>query len=285
MEMKKSSIRLKLIASTVLIVSMAAGQTAFIVDSVATPSLGSYKKYGILVPGNYDPARPYPVLYLLHGHDGSHRDWVDRTSVASFVRDMPMIVVLPDADNSWYVNSLADPSKRYEQYLLDDLRKHVESRYKIDTTRRGIAGLSMGGSGAILYALKRPDLFRFAGSLSGAFVFPRLADDSVRQPVSRGLKQSLRAAFGVGPSAHRDANDVFLLTRKVDTSRAPYIYLVSGIQDGFKSFLPGHREFADSLRAIGIPYEYHEKPGVHSWRFWDREIRPLIESMRTLLQF
>jgi S-formylglutathione hydrolase FrmB len=201
------------------------------------------------------------------------------------VKDIPLIVVLPDADNSWYVNSTAEPSKRFEEYLLNDLRTAVEKRYRVDTTRRSVAGLSMGGYGAILYALKRPDLFRFAGSLSGAIPFPRFMDDTVRQPGVQRLQKSLSAAFGTEPNAHRDANDVLVLARSLDTSRIPYIYMATGIQDGFKGFLPVHRMLADTLRAAGIPYELHETRGGHSWVYWGREIRPLIQRMRQVLGF
>lgn len=273
------------ILSAVFLATLASAQTSMIVDSITTHALGTTKKFGVLLPEGYDTSRRYPVLYLLHGHDGSYRDWVDRTGIASVVREIPLIVVLPDAGNSWYVNSYADRSKRYEEYLLKDLRTAVESRYRVDTTRRSIAGLSMGGYGAILYALKRPDLFRFAGSLSGAFLFPRFIEDTVRQPVGRHLARSLRSAFGPEPNAHRDANDVFILARSVDTNRTPYIYLATGIQDGFKDFLPLHRMFADTLRAAGVPYELHETRGGHSWAYWGREIRPLLERMRQVLGF
>ena len=244
-------------------------QGGMIVDSIASPAVGVVKKFGVLLPENYDASRSYPVLYLLHGHDGSCEDWTGRTTIAAFVRSMPLIVILPDAENSWYVNAFADPSKRFH----------------IDSTKRGIAGLSMGGYGAILYALKRPDLFQFAGSLSGAFFFPTFLGDSLRQPVSRGLRKSLQAAFGPEPNAHRKGNDVFVLAGSIDTSRAPYIYMAAGIQDGFKGFLPVHRMFADALRVAGIPYEFHETRGGHSWKYWEREIRPLVGRMREVLGF
>lgn len=273
------------ILTALLLAPMAHSQPSMIVDSITTQALGTTRTFGVLLPGGYDPSRRYPILYLLHGHDGSYRDWNDRTSISSTMRDIPIIIVLPDADYSWYVNSHADTSKRYEDYLLNELRGTVEKRYRVDTTRRSIAGLSMGGYGAILYALKRPDLFRFAGSLSGAIPFPRFMEDTVRQPGVHRLSRSLRAAFGSEPNAHRDSNDMFLLARSLDTGRTPYIYMATGIQDGFRGFLPVHRMFADTLRSAGIPYEFHETRGGHSWAYWGREIRPLVERMRKVLGF
>jgi S-formylglutathione hydrolase FrmB len=252
---------------------------------VFSPSIGAIKRFGVLLPREYDGSRRYPILYLLHGHDGSFRDWADRTSIASYVRDLPLIVVLPDADNSWYVDSFSEKQKRYESYLVTDLRRAVESRYRVDTTRRAIAGLSMGGYGALLYGFKHPHLFRFAGSLSGAFPLVSFIEDTVRQNRSASLGQTLRRAFGPEPSEHRRRNDLFALVAEADTGRAPYVYFVTGIQDGFRGFLPAHRVFADALRAGGVRYEYHETQGGHSWRYWGREIKPLIERMREVLGF
>lgn len=277
------SIRLSLALLAVLFIGRS--QDVMIVDSLFSPAIGATKRYVVLLPRDHDAQRAYPILYLLHGHDGSHRDWVDRTRVATFVRDIPLIVVLPDGDNSWYVHSAADPRKDYETYLLNDLRRKVESTYRVDSTKRGIAGLSMGGYGALLYGLKRPDLFRFAGSLSGAFSLVSFIEDTVAQARSASLGRTLSRAFGREPSKHRQRNDVIRLAASTDTARAPYLYLVTGIQDGFRGFLPAHRVLADTLRTRGLRYEYHETPGGHSWAYWGREIRPLIERMRELMEF
>jgi S-formylglutathione hydrolase FrmB len=143
----------------------------------------------------------------------------------------------------------------------------------------------MGGYGALLYGLKRPDLFRFAGSLSGAFSLVTFIDDTVGQARSASLSRTLRRAFGPEPSEHRRRHDLYRLVSTADTARPPYLYLVTGIQDGFRGFLPAHRVFADSLRARGLRYEYHETPGGHSWAYWGREIGPLIDRMRNVLSF
>lgn len=278
--------RLLRVCAVVLALSvLSRAQDIMIVDSVFSPSIGSTKRFGVLLPREHDPSFPYPILYLLHGHDGSHRDWADRTRIATTVRDLPLIVVLPDADNSWYVRSAVDTGKDYERYLLDDVRRKVESTYRVDSTRRGIAGLSMGGYGALLFALKRPDLFRFAGSLSGAFPLVSFIEDTVAQARSASLARTLRRAFGPEPSEHRRRNDVYTLVSGADTTRAPYVYLVTGIHDGFRGFLSGHRLLADTLRARGLMYEYHETRGGHSWTYWGREIGPLIARMREVLGF
>jgi len=260
-------------------------QRTMVVDSLYSPSLGTTRSYGLLLPPSFEPARRYPVLYLLHGHDGSHRDWYDRTDVGRYTDGTPLIVVFPDADNSWYVDSYTNADKRYEQYLMKDLFDRIERNYPIDPARRAIAGLSMGGYGALLYALKYPGRFSFAGSFSGAFIYPRFIGDTIRQPISQGLTASLARAFGPERSHTRLENDVYTLFNAAPADSTPYIYLAAGIQDGFRYFRSGHRFFADSLKAANVQYEYHETPGRHSWTYWDRELRKMFPRLKEVLEY
>lgn len=254
------------------------------VDSFYMPSLGKTMKLSILLPARYNPKSRYPVLYLLHGYTGSNQDWPSRTKIRDYVRDIPLIVVMPDAENSWYVNSATEPNDRFEDYLVKDIPRYINNMYSIDTTRQGIAGLSMGGYGAVMVALKHPTRYRFAASLSGALTFPRGLNDTTR-PAERALFPSLRRAFGERPNSERTMGDVFLLYRQTAKDSLPYLYLVIGTQDGFRSFLPAHRAFTDLLRSYGAAYEYHETPGGHNWQYWDREILPILKRMREVLSF
>jgi putative tributyrin esterase len=254
------------------------------VDSFYMPSLGRTKKLSIVVPERYDAANRYPVLYLLHGFGGDNGDWLMRTKLAEYVRDVPLIVVMPDGENSWYVNSTMESNDRFEDYLVRDIPHYVQKLYSIDSTRQAIAGLSMGGYGALMLALKHPSRFRFAGSLSGAITFPRGMNDTSR-PAERALFPSLWRAFGEKPNASRNAHDIFLLYRQVPKDSLPYIYMVVGIQDGYRSFLPAHRAFTDLLRTYGAAYEYHETPGAHNWQYWSREVQPLLKRMREVLKY
>ena len=189
---------------------------------------------------------------------------------------------MPDGENSWYVNSFADSQARFEDYMVGDLLVYVRTHYSVDTTRQAIAGLSMGGYGAMMLALKHPGMFRFAGSLSGALTFPRFPGDSAIQPTSGAIRRSLDSAFGRPPQG---TYDIFELYKTAPRDSSLYLYFVMGTQDGFKGFLPAHRMFTDSLRAAKIPYEYHELPGSHNWQFWNREIQPLLRRMREIMKF
>jgi putative tributyrin esterase len=284
--MKKSAF----LSSSTLIVcllffeSTALAQSVVRVDSFFMPSLGRTKKLSVLLPSNYDPAKRYPVLYLLHGYTGGHEDWGTRTKLREYVKDVPMIVIMPDGENSWYVNSFTEPNEQFEDYLVKDIPHYVQTMYSIDTTRQAIAGLSMGGYGALMLALRHPARYGFVGSLSGAITFPRGMNDTSR-PAERALIPGLKRVFGERTNGFRNAHDVFLLYRQTSKDSLPYIYMVIGIQDGYRTFLPGHRAFTDLLRTYGAAYEYHETPGGHTWQFWDKEIRPVIMRMREVLKF
>lgn len=254
------------------------------VDSFYMASLGKTKKFSVILPAGYNAANRYPVLYLLHGHGGSYDNWSTLTRITEYVKAIPLIIVMPDGENSWYVNSAVEPRDRFEDYIVNDLPAYIQKLYAVDTTRQAIAGLSMGGYGALMLALKHPAKYRFAGGLSSAITYPREISDSTR-PEGRGLLPSLRQAFGDHMNGFRNAHDVFYLYKQTPKTTLPYLYMSIGIQDGFRRFLPAHRAFTDLLRTYGAPYEYHETQGGHDWKFWDREIQPLLARLREVLKF
>jgi len=191
---------------------------------------------------------------------------------------------MPDAANSWYVNSVTREDERFEDFIVSDLRNHITTHYTVDTTRIGIAGLSMGGYGAIMLALRHPDIFRFAGSLSGALSVPRDIDEREKSIWGRHNISNLKEVFGSSSGPFWDAHDPLLIYRKVPQDRLPYLYFVMGTSDGFETFLPAHRLLTDSLRSYGAQYEYHEVPGGHSWSVWDRNIGPLVDRMMEIMK-
>jgi len=254
------------------------------VDSLYMPSLGRTMKISVLLPSNYDSKRYYPVLYLLHGYGGSNEDWCARTKLSVYLKGMPLIVVMPDAEGSWYVNSYTEPRDKFEDYIVNDVPYYIRRMYAVDTTRQAIAGLSMGGYGALMLALRHPSEFHFAGSLSGALSVPRAMNDTSRRPEG-ALVPSLRKAFGDQQNGFRNEHDVFFLYREVPRESFPYLYMAAGIQDEYRTFLPAHRAFTDLLRTYGTHYEYHEVPGGHDWQFWAREVQPLLKRLREVLEF
>lgn len=132
--------------------------------------LGQDRSYSVLLPVGYGAStRRYPVLYLLHGKSGDHTDWSRRAPLRQAVGSAPLIVVMPDGDDGWYID-WAEGRRGYEAQIVRDLIPHVDAAYRTLARREGraLAGLSMGGYGALKLALRHPHLFASAASQSGA---------------------------------------------------------------------------------------------------------------------
>jgi len=231
----------------------------------------------LLPPGYFKSQKRYPVLYLLHGLFGHHDDWTTRTNLAEYAASYDLIIVTPEGNDSWYVDSASVPTDQYESYFLQELIPDVDARYRTikDRRARGVAGLSMGGYGALKYGLKYSDYFAFAGSLSGAL------DPANRSEEHPGfaweiLRPSLTAAFGPVNSRTRQVNDLHQIARNftaADIASLPYLYFDCGLEDGF---LATNRDLAEIFLAKKIVHQYRQLPGGHNWQYWDRQVREIL---------
>ena len=253
-----------------------------LLDSLFVPAYSRTIKYVVLVPADSKRETRYPVLYLLHGLYGNHTDWTTRTKLAEYSRSLPLIIVMPDAENSWYTNSWNDSSARFEDFIVRDLPGDVAGKYNADTTRQAIAGLSMGGYGALKLALKHPSKYFFAAGLSSAISVPRDIDARMRQYSNGVMIESLRKTFAGSPDSFLVANDVLALASRAKGT-LPYFYLVHGIQDSYAPYLSAHRTLVETFQRRHIVYEYHEVPGEHNWVFWGKEIQPVLRRLMELL--
>jgi len=252
----------------------------FVDEVFHSASLNRDMHYRVLLPRGYATGtKHFAVIYLLHGLYGDYTNWTSNTKVSQYAEPLPLLIVMPDADDSWYVNSATVPDDKFEIYILKDLIPEVDSHFRTipERSARAIAGLSMGGYGALKFGLKYPLLFAFAGSISGAFDAPLGLDTRVQE-----YRRKLLQAFGPSDSSTRSANDLFRLLDQVDTNSLPYLYIECGTEDGF---LPINREFVSSLPKRKIAFEYHETPGGHSWDYWDRSVQELLRSLSKLMRF
>jgi putative tributyrin esterase len=258
--------------------SQARGASPVVRDgSFKSVALKREAKYRIYLPHAYSAStRRFPVLYLLHGLYGDYRNWDTMTHLARYMAGRDCIVVMPDAGNSWYANSISQPADRFEDFIAKDLVVEIDHRYRTVRERQGraVAGLSMGGYGAIKFALKYPEEYVFAGSLSGALDAARDLANQVAEYHDQLIK-----VLGKGDNPVRGENDVFALLKKTDPAQVPYLYLACGSAD---RFLKINREFVSELSARKIAYEYHETPGGHDWQYWDRAVRPMLDALQLL---
>lgn len=246
--------------------------------------MNSTLPYSVALPEDYDDSTTtrYSVLYLLHGLTGHYNDWFSRTNVANYAAQHRLIVVTPEGNDGWYIDSVAVPSEKYESYILNEIIPDVQARYRTIEARygRAIAGLSMGGYGAVKFGLKSPSTFAFVGSMSGAFGITRVDDQVIQW---EALKKSLKL-FGAVGSDTRKQNDVFELIKQLPANRIPslpFIYFDCGTED--TGVFPDNRELAILLVEKKIPHEYRELPGDHSWGYWDRQVQEVLRiALRSL---
>jgi S-formylglutathione hydrolase FrmB len=241
-------------------------------------SLNRDMQYRAVIPANIAPSQKFPVLYLLHGGGGGFHDWSNYSGVARYA-ERGLILVMPEGNSSYYMNSADRPQDRYEDYIVRDLVADVEQRLPAASgrTHRAIAGVSMGGFGAVVLALKHPELFVFAGGMSSALDVPSRPFSIKRV----GQYRQHSSIFGPWGSQGRRASDPFVLARSADPAQTPYLFLTCGDQEGL---LATNKKFAALLHQRQLAYEFHITHGGHDWNQWDRNLPDLMESMLSHLE-
>jgi S-formylglutathione hydrolase FrmB len=236
-------------------------------------ALNREMQYRVVLPTSVAAGQKLQVVYLLHGRNGGFRDWTDYSDVARFA-ELGLLLVMPEGGYSYYTNSVEQPQDRYEDYIVNDLIFDVEMKFSVAASRsnRAIAGVSMGGFGAVKIALRHPDLFAFAAGLSPAVEVTRRPFSILRLQQSRHFV----SIFGPAGSQTRRDNDPFALARSADPEKAPYLFLTCGEQEGL---LPANREFAALLAQRNFHYEFHAVPGGHDWNQWNAQLPSLFQSL------
>lgn len=244
--------------------------------------VGKTLPYKVLLPVDYEqPAQRatlYPVLILLHGHNGDHTDWLARTKLSDYAAPYRLIIVTPEGGNNWYSDSATVAHNKYETYIAEELIADVQKRFRVIQGRegRGVAGLSMGGYGALKFGMKYPEKFAFAASMSGAV---SIASWRHENDIPLRLRQSVLQIFGAAESPTKNANDLFQLVRAIPADRLaslPFFYLDCGTEDELPLLAP-NRALADIFVERKIPHEYRQLPGGHRWDYWDAQVQEVLQ--------
>jgi putative tributyrin esterase len=230
-------------------------------------------QYRVVLPTVLAAGAKLPVVYLLHGGGGNFQNWTNYSDAARFA-ERGLILVMPQGDESYYVNARERPQDRYEDYIVSDLVADVESKFPVAVGRahRAIVGVSMGGFGAIKLALSHPELFVFAAGISPAVDVPS-RHFSIKRISQWEHYQSIFGAWGT--QTRRDG-DPFVLARSADPQRTPYMFLTCGEREGL---LPPNRSFAALLGSRHFRYEFHVVAGGHNWTQWDDRLPSVFKSM------
>lgn len=213
------------------------------------------------------------ALYLLHGVQGSYINWSTavhafrKVGVYNMHHKKRMAIIMPSGDNSFY-HDAPDRSAYYERFIAEELIQLTRCMLPLSSEREDtcIAGLSMGGYGALRIGLLYPQVFGFAGGLSSALLTQDM-ENQVHEDVFFRRREFLETVFGcslkeIGESEH----DVLTLSRQVPREKLPKLYLACGEQDGL---LPLSRELHAEWVKHGIEHRYEEHEGNHEWAFWE----------------
>jgi enterochelin esterase-like enzyme len=235
-------------------------------------------RFSLLLPENYYRNNDkYPVIYLLHGFGGNNDSWLDRCSInilADSLRNQKCIseyiYVMPDADNSYYLNNF-DSSFMFEDYFINEFIPFIDSSCRTLACKQGrtLMGLSMGGFGSIILAVKHPDLFGSVVALSAAVrdsaIFVNLPQDRYETLFARVFGPGL-----AGPARITDQwkdNSPYSLIDSTAAIRLKTLhwYIDCGMDDALQ---PANENFHHLLIQYGIPHEFHMRSGNHNWAYW-----------------
>lgn len=236
------------------------------VDTVLTYSASMKKniKAVVIRPAGYSSSQKFPVLYLLHGYSDNYSSWVTKVpAIKSYADLYHLIIVCPDgAFSSWYFDSPADPTWRYETYISSELTKWIDSHYSTihDRSGRAITGLSMGGHGALYLAFRHQDVFGAAGSMSGGV-------DLRPFPLNWDIAKRL-GSYSEHPERW-EQNSVINLTNLL-TPGSLAIIIDCGSED---FFFRVNEHLHQALLYRNIPHSYMARPGGHSWEYWSESIK------------
>ena len=255
---------------------LAAAAHAARVDTVAIPSAAMHRTYraAVVLPTSYAKNKKanYPVLYLLHGAYGHFSDWLNKTPDKQLLHRLAdeynLIIVNPEGETfSFYLDSPVKADSQFETYLTKEVIPAIDQAYRTVRDRRGrvITGLSMGGYGALYLSARHPDLYAAAGSMSGALELSSANRHFTPDEVAWRNK-NLVPVLGseTDNPAFFSANSVVNMTDQLHRNGLPLI-MDCGVDDGL---LDINRELHRRLVYNHTPHDYTERPGGHTWEYW-----------------
>jgi S-formylglutathione hydrolase FrmB len=256
-------------------------------NRIQSTTLGKEVRYTVYLPADYDRSqRSYPVVYLLHGFTDDNTGWLQFGEVNRYADKAiydgtipPMIIIMPNGDSSWYINSV-DGKVKYEDFFTKEFIPSVEKIFRIRGQKkyRGIAGLSMGGYGTLVYALKHPDLFAAAAPLSAWVIddsaFSNLDNDfyeyGLRGTFARGLKGKQRL------NQHWHDNSVLHIVESTPADELRKVrYWIDCGDDDFLT--KGNSLLHIALTEKKVAHEFRVRDGGHNWTYWRTGITDALQ--------
>jgi S-formylglutathione hydrolase FrmB len=265
---------------TIGFMSFSFGQSGTLKESLKVKSsiLGKDVSYCVYLPADYETSnRRYPVLYLLHGYTDNETGWV-QFGEAPYIADKaiatgdatPMIIIMPDAGVSWYINSY-DGKVKFEDFFVKELIPHIDAGFRTRPTKefRAIAGLSMGGHGSFLMATRHPDLFVACAPLSGAFWTERevlkTTDDIWTNIFAHLYGDNLKGEERLTPHFKSYSGIEIVKNGNADELKKVKYYIDCGDDD---FLIEGNMALHTEMKTKGVPHEFRVRDGAHDWTYW-----------------
>jgi len=221
--------------------------------------------------------KPFKTLYLLHGVFGNYTDWVSGTNIQRWAEEKGLVVVMPSGDNMFYVDN-PGANNYYGEFIGKELVEVTRKMFHLSNKREDtyIAGLSMGGYGAIRNGLKYHDTFGCIAGLSSAFITDGIEKRTNDVPFFIESRSYAESCFGdLTKVAESDKNPKWLAKKLVEqNTEIPKIYLACGDKD---FLLDANRDFYDYLGRLGLDVEFEVGPGAHEWDFWNQYIKKVLD--------
>jgi S-formylglutathione hydrolase FrmB len=213
--------------------------------------------------------QPPPVLYLLHGLTDDDTAWIRYTSIERYAAAKGLAVVMPQVHRSFYADEAY--GMKFWTFLSEELPRIAANFFRISTRREDtfVAGLSMGGYGAFKWALRQPERFAAAASLSGALDAAYIQKHDLRPHM-----RSLTARVFADRVVQNTDEDLLHLVKTADREALPRLMLRCGTEDHTKA---QNERFVAACRASGVPLDAAFGPGAHEWGYWDREIQTVLD--------
>jgi diacylglycerol O-acyltransferase / trehalose O-mycolyltransferase len=249
--------------------------------TLASPALGRSAKVRLITPVGWDRTKRWPVLYLLHGCCDTYDSWTRETDVAKLPQLRRVLVVMPEGGaTGFYSDWIEGP--HWETFHLVELRRLLERDYGAGP-RRAIAGLSMGGFGALSYAARHPGMFGAAASYSGV-VHP-LGDPDVILGIGQSQGDNARLLWG-DPRAQKAIWAAHDPTLQAARLRGTKLFVSIGDEGSVeRSLRPENDALAAALRRAHVPatLDFY-RHGTHDWPYWQRELHRSLPLLLSALQ-
>ena len=256
-------------------------------QTIQSKVLGKNVNYTVYLPADYSTSqRTYPVVYLLHGFTDDNTGWLQFGEINRYADKAiadgiipPMIIVMPNGDSSFYINSY-DGKENYEDFFVNEFMPAVEKEFRIKAEKkyRGVAGLSMGGYGTLIYALKHPDLFAAAAPFSAAVwdddAISSMPDANYDVVIGKLFGKGLKGKSRLTKTWYDNAILKIVADKSVDELKKVRYWIDCGDDD---FLIKGNCLLHIALTEKKVPHEFRVRDGAHNWTYWRTALPEVLQ--------